>query len=391
MNTIVIIGGQDEIFEELHLEHCQILAVNIPYFIGDALRNTAKQIIVIDTFNDEAVLNALIELSNTYSIDAVFSYSELGVLPASFATKTLNLPGIEHDIARSCRNKSTLRERLAHTDFALPFSACVTESDVHNALTEMALPIVVKDPMGAGSANVKICSTDEEVTQFSSRLFKQGFEQVLLEKYCTGIEYSVETLTLNGQHHVLGITDKALIEGTVVESHHVFPTALSLAEQDEVSSYVVALLDAINHRHGPMHIEVKKDGHQLGLIEINNRCGGDYIWEMVSKVTGVNMYRASILAHFNGETDCHRWADAPQYHTMCYLSLFGHITPSQLRDRLPASVDIVRAEWPEKTSLSNDIGDSTQRPGFVLLGSKDGEVHMASLVADIQGTISSFV
>jgi biotin carboxylase len=110
-----------------------------------------------------------------------------------------------------------------------------------------------------------------------------------------GREFSVETITRDGSHQVLGITEK-LTTGPpgFVELGHQFPARLPTAIAQRIDEAVVALLDLVEHRWGPAHTEVRvTPAVEVVIIESQTRFGGDQIWKMVEVVTGVPLGAAT--------------------------------------------------------------------------------------------------
>ncbi|AYC18352.1 L-arginine-specific L-amino acid ligase [Dickeya dianthicola] len=380
VRKIIMVGSQDEIFEELPPEDIELYVIQPSALIGPRLRAAAKDIYAIDAFNDEQVLAGARYFCGRHAIDGLFSFTEYGLLPAANAAKALALPGISAEITELCRNKWKLREKLAATSLHVPF----VMFDNHAALTQFAgengFPLVLKDPCGVGSINVKICHSLAEALAFFDELQQQGYACVLAEKYVEGTEYSVETLSIRGCHQLIGVTDKYLLPGGVVEHKHVYPAYLTVEARAGIERYICRLLEQIQHRHGPMHIEVKVDGEQIYLIEINNRPGGDYIWDMVNKVSGVNLVAETLKYAFSGQPDAEERKARRRYGAMSYIALFKPIPTSTIRQALDnmAVLDRVQCQIFSQSS-KREIRNSFERPGFVLIGEKNVAALCAAL------------
>jgi biotin carboxylase len=118
----------------------------------------------------------------------------------------------------------------------------------------------------------------------------------IVEGYVEGREYSVETLTLRGEHVVLAITEK-LTSGppSFIEIGHQLPARLSEEETAEVKRVVEELLRAVGHEWGPAHTElILSTERGPVIIETHTRFGGDQIWEMVELVVGTRLAAATV-------------------------------------------------------------------------------------------------
>ncbi|WP_118988034.1 ATP-grasp domain-containing protein [Photorhabdus sp. CRCIA-P01] len=377
---IIMVGSQDEIFEELPPEGIELYVIQPTELIGPMLQTAATAIYPIEAFTDEQVLAGARYFTEYYAIDALFCFTEYGLLPAANAAKTLGLPGIDVDVTELCRNKWKLREKLAATHWHVPFVMV----NNHDSITQFAsindYPLVLKDPSGVGSINVKICTSLAGALDFFDELTQQNYASVLVEKFVAGIEYSVETLSIRGQHQLIGVTDKCLSPEGLVEQSHIYPAALAVADVARIESYIVALLDQIRHWHGPMHIEVKLDGEQIHLIEINNRPGGDYIWDMVNKVSGVNLVAETLRYVFDGQPDPQVRKARQRYGAMSYIAFFHPLLPSAVRLALAnrTGLDRVQCTIPYQPT-TRKISNSFERPGFILIGEQDSAALSAVL------------
>jgi biotin carboxylase len=112
----------------------------------------------------------------------------------------------------------------------------------------------------------------------------------LLEEYMTGEEVSVETATDHGQTSVIGITDKTLGGfPAFIEVGHMFPARLERRDALATQDLVRQALTAVELDHGVAHTEVKLTPRGPRIVEINARLGGNYIPDLVRKVTSVDI------------------------------------------------------------------------------------------------------
>lgn len=373
IRKIIMVGSQDEIFEELPPDEIELYVIQQEALIGPNLRKAAKAIWPISAFTPEKVLAAAQEITQLHSITALFSFTEYGLLPAAQAAKTLGLPGIDLSVTDLCRNKWRLREKLASTPLHVPFVMAEREGDIAQFADTYGFPLVLKDPSGVGSINVKICASLNEARTFLHYLQQQqNYRQVLVEKFVGGTEYSVETLTLRGEHQLIGVTDKRLLPGSLVEQCHIYPAALPEQQFVLLARYIATLLDEIGHRHGPMHIEVKLQGDDIQLIEINNRPGGDYIWDMVNKVSGVNLVAETLRYAFSGQPDAQMRRQRQRYGAMSYIALFHAIPPQEITQALADKVRLDRVQCRMNNGQPlKAIDNSFERPGFILIGERE--------------------
>lgn len=162
-------------------------------------------------------------------------------------------------------------------------------------LAGFELPVVVKPTQLSGSRGVVLVRDLAEFEAWGAALDATGYTgPVLVEEYLTGQEYSVETISVRGRHHVIGVTHKRLgAPPLFVEAGHAHPAP----EADgAIGATVVAMLDAAGYRTGPAHTELRVTPAGPRIIESQARLGGDRIPRLVELATGIDLERAVFAA-----------------------------------------------------------------------------------------------
>ncbi|MCR9964045.1 ATP-grasp domain-containing protein [Vibrio antiquarius] len=383
MKSIIIVGGQDEIYENINLKEFNVISVQLENNIGINTAEYCAEVIPVSEFTVQEVERAARVAIDKYPISAMFGFAEFTILPAVEVAEKLNIPSLDKRISELCRIKPKLRTFLENSAFHLPFIEIRCLSEAQLFAEQYGYPLVVKDTMGAGSSNVSVCHDLDQLVHASQSLLSE-FGVALLETYCGGHEYSVETLTLNGQHYVLGITEKFLIPGTVVEDSHIFPAPVCEKTKSQIERAAIELLSTLDHYHGPMHIEFKVDGDAVRLIEVNNRGGGDYIWEMVLTATGVNLIENTVRAFFDKSVKLQNYQPKS---SLAYISLYKKLDIDLLKQPLSRLVDILRFQF-DHDDFERSINNSTDRPGFCLLKRNLQQGHIADCIENINSIIN---
>jgi biotin carboxylase len=172
-----------------------------------------------------------------------------------------------------------------------------------DAARALGYPLVSKPTDLASSAHVRRVGDERELRDAFAAL--EGFERnfrdqprdrhVLLEEYLEGPEVSVEACTIDGQTVVLGVTDKGVTGAPFfVEDSHMFPAALEPGVARALDDYARRVLAAVKHDRGFAHLEVKLTAAGPRLVELNPRLPGNYIVELVQRVTGVDLLAGTI-------------------------------------------------------------------------------------------------
>jgi biotin carboxylase len=158
------------------------------------------------------------------------------------------------------------------------------------AAREVGLPCVVKPADETSSADVRRCTTEEEVADHVAAILakrenargQRRHHEVLVEECVVGYEVSIEVLAAGPRLHVLGVTDKSVGgNNRFVELGHVFPSLLPEQVRAACARVAVDALRAVGFDLGLAHVEVKYTADGPRLIEINPRPAGDRITDLV--------------------------------------------------------------------------------------------------------------
>jgi biotin carboxylase len=167
------------------------------------------------------------------------------------------------------------------------------------------LPVVVKPTGLDGSRAVRLIGQPADVDPWLDELAACNYDgPVLIEEELRGPEFSVETLTAHGTHHVIGITGKRLgARPHFVEMGHVHPVPLPAETHESIVELVVAYLDATGYRFGPAHTEVILTAYGPRIVESQARIGGDRIPLLIEVARGFDIEAAVFRALAGGPVE----------------------------------------------------------------------------------------
>lgn len=264
---------------------------------------------VLTDFGDQGELRRLVaELAARHDVAHVLHLgseaTQLAVCEQAEAMGlALNLP---HSLAQ-INDKAAMRALLSARGISPMISIeAGSPAEAEQILREHAeLPVVVKPTRLDGSRAVRLIERPEDIDGWREELACLGYrDPVLIEEYLRGPEFSVETLTAHGTHHVVGITAKRLGRPPhFVEMGHVHPAPLPDEASAAITELVVTYLEATGYRFGPTHTEVILTGAGPRIVESQARLGGDRIPLLVELASGFDMEAAIFTALAGGPVE----------------------------------------------------------------------------------------
>ena len=112
-------------------------------------------------------------------------------------------------------------------------------------------PCVIKPVVGGGKKGVSFANNIEEFQKSVDYAKSSSNERIIIEEFASGKEMSIETLSYEGKHYVIQITDKE-VSGPphFVEIGHHQPAAISEDVKKKIENVVPKILSNIGFHNG---------------------------------------------------------------------------------------------------------------------------------------------
>ncbi|MDQ3821657.1 MAG: ATP-grasp domain-containing protein [Actinomycetota bacterium] len=312
---VLIVGGKLKLVRKARELGLDVVYAQYPNAYDRGHWPYVDQALLLDYGDVDRLVPLAQALHEAYPFQRAVSMFELGLLPAARVNDALGLGGESVDTVEVLLDKWRMRQRLAERDVS-PVASAVGRStqDVRDFVEAHGLPIIVKPIRESGSLAV-FCLRDQADVDAVAEQFRSlddghwavgdlfsadSFEEFLMEEFLDGPEISVETLSFDGRHVVVGVTDKEELGGTsgFVEMGFSEPSGCSAETLREVTRLVTDFLDAVGLRNGPTHTEVRLTSRGPRILESHNRVGGFAINEMAEAAYGVDIERYALGAMF---------------------------------------------------------------------------------------------
>lgn len=274
-----------------------VIAVDMnPSAVGFGVPGVVKEIIsTID-------IPAILESAKKHQIDGIITLaSDMPMQSVAVVSHEIGLIGISKDTALKATNKAFMRDALKKAEVPVPLYFRVNGKeafiDAVEKVKAAGYKCIVKPADNSGSRGVDLLKDGTDLNaayEYTARYSRSG--EIVVEEFMEGSEVSVETLAVDGNVHVIQITDK-LTTGApyFVEMGHSQPSRLSDEMKSKIAKVAIAANKAIGIQNGPSHTEIKvtKDGPKI--VELGARLGGDCITtHLVPLSTGVDMVECCI-------------------------------------------------------------------------------------------------
>lgn len=262
---------------------------------------SADNVLTAETNNIAGLMSTVESLHGALGFDGVITSCDYYLSTVATVAAHLGLPGPKPEAVECAYRKDLTRRALADAGVPGPrFALAEGWTDTVTAADGLGYPLVVKPvDLCAGMLVRKVHNATElreaflALAEFPVNARHQPrVTTVLLEELIVGPEVSVETVTVDGTTHIVGITDKSVTGAPwFVETGHMFPADLPPGDAAAATATAVAAIEALGLDHVVAHTEIKLTPEGPRLIEVNPRPAGNQITELIRRVTGIDLPR----------------------------------------------------------------------------------------------------
>lgn len=261
---------------------------------GAVCKEIADHFYPISILEKELILQKCTEIG----IDGITSIASDAAVPTvCFVAEKMGLISNRFGDSLVATNKYEMRKRFMHQDVKCPrFEVATTDNlpDVSN----FRFPVIVKPTDRSGSRGVLKIEHPKQLKEAVSRAQTESFSgEAIVEEFVQGREVSVESISWEGKHYILAITDKVTTrEPYFVELEHHQPTSLDEKVQDKIRIETRKALTAVGVKYGAGHSEfIITNDNKVFAVEVGARMGGDFIGsDLVYLSTGYDFLKGVI-------------------------------------------------------------------------------------------------
>lgn len=222
--------------------------------------------------------------------------SEIGNVTACYVSEKMNLVSNSYQIALNTTNKKLMKS------IAIKNGLNITKFKIINSFKCLnnwnSFPAIIKPIDSSAGRGISFISETSQINEAIEKAFSFTNEkEILIEEYIKGKQFSIETISFEGIHKIIAITEEYLTPlPKIIETQQLLPARVTDEEKKLINEFILKILDSYHIRFGACHVEVKIDNKKrLYLIEIASRMGG---WrsELINFALGINYCQLLIFS-----------------------------------------------------------------------------------------------
>lgn len=244
----------------------------------------------------------ILAICQAIKIDGITTIAtDMAVPTISFVAEKMGLIANSYQTSLTATDKGLMRKAFENNKCNSP--KFVISGDDTYSISDFSLPLIIKPVDRSGSRGVSKVDSFSDVTEAIRTAVQDSFSgKAIIEEYIEGREVSVESISWQGEHYIITITDKVTTGSPhFVELAHHQPSNLADEVKDKIKKETLKALKALDIQNGASHAEFKINSQgEVFVIEVGARMGGDFIGShLVPLSTGYDFLKAVITIALN--------------------------------------------------------------------------------------------
>ena len=328
---------------------------------GNVVGNIATKFYPISILEKEQIY----EVCKSINIDGITSIgSDLALDTVNYVAEKMDLVGNTLLSTELMRDKFLMRKELWNEGLPVPnFFSLENVNELNNI--NLAYPFMIKASDRSGSKGIRLVYNDNDAFEAFYNAKKTSLnKKVIAEDYFDGKQYSIESISQNGRHHFVGITEEFYTgPPQFVETGHIVPGNLSNENLKKAVNLTFEALNALNFKNGASHTELRiNKNNDICFIEIAGRMGGDFRSELIRLAYEYDFLKDTILLSIGYDinpiiSNAKRYSFIKWILNTRDISNFKFLKAENLIDIYDLS---------ENQLISKNVGSSGDRSGFFI-------------------------
>ncbi|GIF11374.1 ATP-grasp domain-containing protein [Actinoplanes teichomyceticus] len=293
--TVLFVGGKrTEAMDAAHSVGMTIGYLGPKDALSGRHQELAEIVLLLPDVSPDRMVRAAVALYGVQPYDLAITMNDTYLQAVAQINHELGLTTNPLETVTAVNDKAFMREVLRGDEVGQVASAEVRSAQDLLALAgTLGFPLILKPTQGTGSRDIHAVHDEARLRELAGELdFSLPGQQTsapwLAEEYLVGQEFSVETFSAAGEHHLLAVTEKFKTPN-FVEIGHLVPARITAEQRDLIGAEVRRVLTALGVREGPAHTELILTDRGPRVIETHTRPGGDAIVELVRLAAGFDI------------------------------------------------------------------------------------------------------
>lgn len=221
--------------------------------------------------------------------------TEIGNLTACYVAQKLGLNTNSYDVAINTTNKFKMKNILNDNNIKTAKASIISKETINWDI----IPAIIKPIDSSAGRGISYVKYLEDITneKIDNALQFSKSKKVLIEEYIKGKQFSIETVSSKGEHHLVAITEEyTSLPPNIIETKQLIPARIDDKLKERIKHFGFQILNAFKIEFGAAHIEIKlTENNDLYVIELASRMGG---WrsELINFSLGINYVQLHLLS-----------------------------------------------------------------------------------------------
>ncbi len=293
MKIAVLAGGHDQITFINRLKALGHEIYLIDYFLNPPAKPFADYHIQCSTLDimdvHYHVKKEQIEFLTTCCTDQA-------LLTVAIVSEMLSLPCyITAELAKQVTDKTWMKSIMKQNNVKSADFFALSEADIFEEkyVANLSYPVIVK-PCDCNSSKgvIKVTSDQELETSLQAALLLSRSKQVIVEKFISGIEISIDAWVENGTSIILSISKTSKLE-TNTSDFTIFRSSYPVSGLDpyldEITQTVQHIATSFHLVNSPLLVQGILSDEGFFVIEFSARMGGGTKYKLIQLASGVDI------------------------------------------------------------------------------------------------------
>ena len=301
-NLLVLGGGEKQVPIIQKAKQLGYYVVICDYFSNPPGKLYSDVHYRISTFDYEMVL----DVARKEHIDGIVTNSEPVLHVMAKLTDELKLPSVTGRVISLFLEKNLMRDHLEKYGLnTVRYKSCKNIEEAIDFFRSMNRKLIMKPTDSSDSKGVYTVNSEEDINKYfaMSQNVNRRKQNVLLEDYIDGCEFSVDGICIDGRHYSLGIAEKRQFSyNENLDEELYFSYRNDKFDYKELKRINNNIAESTGLPFGMTHAEYKYKDGKFHFIEMAARGGGSFISTLIVPfISGIDTLKILIESSLGEE------------------------------------------------------------------------------------------